>query len=169
MRSCGWLMRKFSRERSVCAPQYLLASTWISPKASLSVRVCPMAVGLADKYLLSLDLVNIAEPDCGANRYRCAELYRGMRDVEEMLVDFDRASDSVMPLRRCLEKLTIDSDGTEVAVVRVRDIASERSLKLSMSPKGLLAPAKVEGRRGSEYRSLLLQALRDAQPRRCRA
>lgn len=32
-------MRKFSSERSVWAPQYLSAGTWISPKASLSVRV----------------------------------------------------------------------------------------------------------------------------------
>lgn len=39
MRSWGWLMRKFSRERSVWAPQYLSAGTWISPKASLSVLV----------------------------------------------------------------------------------------------------------------------------------
>lgn len=39
MRSWGWLMRKFSSERSVWAPQYLSAGTWTSPKASLSVRV----------------------------------------------------------------------------------------------------------------------------------
>ncbi len=39
MRSWGWLMRKFSRDRSVWAPQYLSPGTWISPKASLSVRV----------------------------------------------------------------------------------------------------------------------------------
>ena len=32
-------MRKFSSERSVWAPQYLSPGTWISPKASLSVRV----------------------------------------------------------------------------------------------------------------------------------
>lgn len=39
MRSWGWLIRKFSRDRSVWAPQYLSAGTWISPKASLSVLV----------------------------------------------------------------------------------------------------------------------------------
>ena len=39
MRSWGWLILKFSRERSVCAPQYLSEGTWISPKASLSVRI----------------------------------------------------------------------------------------------------------------------------------
>lgn len=39
MRSWGWLMRKFSRDRSVWAPQYLSAGTWTSPKASLSVLV----------------------------------------------------------------------------------------------------------------------------------
>ena len=38
MRSCGWLILKFSNDRSVCAPQYLSSCTWISPKASLSVR-----------------------------------------------------------------------------------------------------------------------------------
>lgn len=42
MRSCGWLILKFSRERSVWAPQYLSAGTWISPKASLSVLVLAM-------------------------------------------------------------------------------------------------------------------------------
>lgn len=39
MRSCGWLILKFSSERSVWAPQYLSEGTWISPKASLSVLV----------------------------------------------------------------------------------------------------------------------------------
>lgn len=39
MRSCGWLILKFSSDRSVCAPQYLSLGTWIWPKASLSVRV----------------------------------------------------------------------------------------------------------------------------------
>lgn len=39
MRSCGWLILKFSSDRSVCAPQYLSDGTWISPKASVSVRV----------------------------------------------------------------------------------------------------------------------------------
>lgn len=39
MRSCGWLILKLPRERSVWQPQYLLASTWSSPKASLSVLV----------------------------------------------------------------------------------------------------------------------------------
>ncbi len=39
MRSCGWLMRKFSRERSVCAPQYRSAATCTAPKASVSVLV----------------------------------------------------------------------------------------------------------------------------------
>lgn len=42
MRSWGWLILKFSSERSVWAPQYLSLSTWISPKASLSVRVLAM-------------------------------------------------------------------------------------------------------------------------------
>ena len=53
MRSCGWLMRKFSSERSVCAPQYLSAGTWISPKASLSVRVSLEAIlsGVVWRYL----------------------------------------------------------------------------------------------------------------------
>ena len=39
MRSWGWFILKFSSERSVWAPQYLSDGTWISPKASLSVRV----------------------------------------------------------------------------------------------------------------------------------
>ena len=39
MRSCGWLILKFSNDLSVCAPQYLSLGTWISPKASLSARV----------------------------------------------------------------------------------------------------------------------------------
>lgn len=39
MRSWGWFILKFSSDRSVCAPQYLSAGTWISPNASLSVRV----------------------------------------------------------------------------------------------------------------------------------
>jgi hypothetical protein len=42
MRSWGWLILKFSSERSVWAPQYLSEGTWISPKASLSVRVLAM-------------------------------------------------------------------------------------------------------------------------------
>jgi len=44
MRSWGWLILKFSSERSVCAPQYLSDGTWISPKASLSVRVLAILV-----------------------------------------------------------------------------------------------------------------------------
>src|SRR5437016_1061616 len=52
MRSWGWLMRKFSSERSVWAPQYLSAGTWISPKASLSVLVlAAILVALPWKYL----------------------------------------------------------------------------------------------------------------------
>ena len=52
MRSCGWLMRKFSSERSVWAPQYRSAATWISPKASLSALVlAAILVALAWKYL----------------------------------------------------------------------------------------------------------------------
>lgn len=47
MRSWGWLMRKFSSERSVWAPQYLSAGTWISPKASLSVLVLAMVAVVA--------------------------------------------------------------------------------------------------------------------------
>lgn len=39
IRSCGWLILKFSNDRSVCAPQYLFAGTWMGPKASDSVRV----------------------------------------------------------------------------------------------------------------------------------
>lgn len=39
IRSCGWLILKFSNDRSVCAPQYLSEGTWISPKASLSVLI----------------------------------------------------------------------------------------------------------------------------------
>ena len=44
MRSCGWLILKFSRDRSVWAPQYLSEATWSSPKASLSVRVLAMVL-----------------------------------------------------------------------------------------------------------------------------
>jgi hypothetical protein len=47
MRSWGWLMRKFSSDRSVCAPQYLSAGTWISPKASVSARVAAGAAAAA--------------------------------------------------------------------------------------------------------------------------
>lgn len=39
MRSWGRLMRKFSSERAVWAPQYLSAGTCTSPKASVSVLV----------------------------------------------------------------------------------------------------------------------------------
>jgi hypothetical protein len=39
IRSCGWLILKFSNDRSVCAPQYLSEATCTSPKASVSVRV----------------------------------------------------------------------------------------------------------------------------------
>ena len=39
IRSCGWLILKFSKDRSVCAPQYLSEATCTSPKASVSVRV----------------------------------------------------------------------------------------------------------------------------------
>lgn len=41
---------KFSRDRSVCAPQYLLPGTWTSPKASLSVRVAAIVLDEAWKY-----------------------------------------------------------------------------------------------------------------------
>jgi len=58
IRSWGWLMRKFSRERSVWAPQYLSAATWTSPKASLSVLVVVAILAvLAWKYLCCLRLV----------------------------------------------------------------------------------------------------------------
>jgi len=39
IRSCGWFILKFSNDRSVCAPQYLLEATCTSPKASVSVLV----------------------------------------------------------------------------------------------------------------------------------
>lgn len=59
MRSWGWLMRKFSRERSVCAPQYLSAGTWISPKASLSVRVEAILICDVERYLEVVLLVEV--------------------------------------------------------------------------------------------------------------
>jgi hypothetical protein len=61
MRSWGWLMRKFSRERSVCAPQYLSAGTWISPKASLSVLVSAILAGDVDRYLWVVVLVTLVD------------------------------------------------------------------------------------------------------------
>lgn len=65
MRSWGWLMRKFSSERSVCAPQYLSPGTWISPKASLSVRVVAGAMMRAVlwKPLLRLPVMMMVELD----------------------------------------------------------------------------------------------------------
>lgn len=54
IRSWGWLMRKFSRDRSVWAPQYLSPGTWISPKASLSVLVAAILVDEAWKNLAVL-------------------------------------------------------------------------------------------------------------------
>lgn len=51
MRSWGWLIRKFSRERSVWAPQYLSEGTWTSPKASVSVLVAAIVIDEAWKYL----------------------------------------------------------------------------------------------------------------------
>jgi hypothetical protein len=52
IRSWGWLIRKFSSERSVCAPQYLSAGTWTSPNASVSALVfAAILVALPWKYL----------------------------------------------------------------------------------------------------------------------
>ena len=51
IRSCGWLILKFSRERSVWAPQYLSAGTWTSPKASVSALVSAMERAVQVKYL----------------------------------------------------------------------------------------------------------------------
>lgn len=50
MRSCGWLILKFSRDLSVWAPQYLSEGTWTSPKASDSVLVEAMCDEEALKY-----------------------------------------------------------------------------------------------------------------------
>lgn len=50
MRSWGWLILKFSSERSVCAPQYLSLCTWTSPKASLSVRVAAMMLRVDENW-----------------------------------------------------------------------------------------------------------------------
>lgn len=49
MRSCGWLILKFSNDRSVCAPQYLSAGTCTSPKASVSARVAAILYAVAWK------------------------------------------------------------------------------------------------------------------------
>jgi hypothetical protein len=49
MRSWGWLILKFSSDRSVWAPQYLSEGTWSSPKASLSVRVLAMLLVMLNR------------------------------------------------------------------------------------------------------------------------
>lgn len=64
IRSCGWLMRKLDSDLSVCAPQYLSAATWISPKASdsllvaaiLAMVVCRLRTGLAAAAVVVLSL-----------------------------------------------------------------------------------------------------------------
>ena len=49
IRSWGWLILKFSNDRSVCAPQYLSAGTWTSPKASVSALVSAIVFAVAWK------------------------------------------------------------------------------------------------------------------------
>lgn len=61
MRSCGWLILKFSRDRSVCAPQYLSAGTSTSPNASVSALVSAIADGVAWKYLPKRGCVEVEE------------------------------------------------------------------------------------------------------------
>lgn len=75
MRSWGWLMRKFSSDRSVCAPQYLSLGTWTSPKASVSVLVPAMVIDEAWKYLELLRLRN----DVGGAREEEAEVAAAAR------------------------------------------------------------------------------------------
>ena len=69
IRSCGWLILKFPNERCVCAPQYLLLSTWSSPKASVSVRV--------DAAILAV-FAKARELECARPR-DCSEV-RGVRN-----------------------------------------------------------------------------------------
>ena len=61
MRSCGWLILKFSRDLSVWAPQYLSDGTWISPKASDSVLVSAICVAVTWKFLLAKELLKDTE------------------------------------------------------------------------------------------------------------
>ena len=68
MRSCGWLILKFSRDLSVWAPQYLSDGTWISPKASDSVLVPAIFVAEAWKFLLAKELLKDTA-DLAANAF----------------------------------------------------------------------------------------------------
>lgn len=64
IRSCGWLIRKFSKDLSVCAPQYLSDGTWISPKASVSV--------LVEEAILAV-VANVLMLDCRLSKLRCGK------------------------------------------------------------------------------------------------
>lgn len=61
MRSCGWLILKFSNDRSVCAPQYLSAGTCTSPKASVSARVAAILYVVAWKFRWKRDCEVVRE------------------------------------------------------------------------------------------------------------
>src|SRR4029078_3014862 len=51
-------IRKFRRERSVCAPQYRSAATSMGPKESDSMRVGVAACGLRGEFLLTAILTS---------------------------------------------------------------------------------------------------------------
>lgn len=68
MRSCGWLILKFSRERSVWAPQYLSAGTWTSPNASVSALVSAMARVVLVKYLCNEGIERICAREVDEER-----------------------------------------------------------------------------------------------------
>ena len=77
MRSCGWLILKFSNDRSVCAPQYLSAGTCTSPNASVSARVAAILYAVAWKFLWK-------------RGWRDCEDVRDVVDKVERLVYMDR-------------------------------------------------------------------------------
>lgn len=73
MRSWGWLMRKFSSDRSVWAPQYLSEGTWISPKASLSERVAAILRAVAWRSRLEEGVRQVVKDDVRGRRVTVKE------------------------------------------------------------------------------------------------
>lgn len=137
IRSWGWLMRKFSRDRSVWAPQYLSLGTWISPKASLSVLVAAIFVDEAWKYLAVLwsDVGGVrkeegAAPAC-AGRQTTADV------LEELEMHVLRAR--VLPLGLAATQLLAEPEAHVLAdesILAIKGLLKEQKMSFSCPGTG---------------------------------
>ena len=139
MRSWGWLMREFSSERSVWAPQYLSAGTLISPKASLSVLV--LAAILTEptwKYLW----------DRGAGRETdeagcCREAQRGRLVLD---ADMHVLKDRTLLRGPVIHRLAEQDDAVRAEPSMIRPsptVPLPRANRLQKCPDGLWTPREL--------------------------